>query len=446
MSLNVGFNGFVYDESGNAIDAKFQAHYVRQGVWNSVRDTTAQYYSFNAGDADSLTQDGTLLSGDVVIITCWYGDGAGGVTRADRNGIFDKFAAVAITHDGVTSSYTVNIQLMPKTAPTISWTHSSTGTINRTFAAYDYSYDYYNWTYSGHTMTHRAAYYGVSIFPYVGQLVTNYQWDTNGVFDTPNTHTYTGIGDYAITIRVTNAWNLTSEGTAPIRIFYNKPILSTAFTPDGVNTPIRVTDTATMLDTVTDEDSRVTSIDHTWIVNDRTTGANISTTVTHTGTELSYNYNELIQALAKHYAKITVNWNDGFADQVSTVTTELTITNWKPIVNYTYQFLSDTLMEFTPNCSDIDGTVVDYKWDLYTLVPFTSNQYTLAKTDDLTVSDPLRITFNSVGHFKMRLTAKDDYGDTAYLEQEFDVTGGSGTCAANTTEGFSFIFPNTIHY
>jgi hypothetical protein len=102
---------------------------------------------------------------------------------------------------------------------------------------------------------------------------------------------------------------------------------------------------------------------------------------------------------------------------------------------------------FTSDCSDIDGDIVQYTWKLYSLVPFTDGDYTLAKTDVLNTSDDLTITFESVGHYKMVLTAKDDYGGTASFASEFDVTGASDCVAATMVEEeIFFIVPSKYDY
>ena len=451
MSLNVSFKGYTVDENGDRIDCKFQVYYVRQNVWNDVRDTSSQYYSCNAGDSDSLTQDGELKAGDVIFLCFWQGDGSGGDTPDSRDNIFDRFSFIKIVHDGSTADYDIDVQLKPKAPPTINWYLNSVRTINRTVTAYDNSYDYMSWTYDDNTMYHRKTYYGATLFPKVDELTTEYDWDdpndsVDG-YESNNTHSYSDIGDYSVKIHVTNAWGLDSTGTIDIRIKYNSPIAGVVFDPDGVTNKIHTTESDTITAAIQDEDSRISSIEHHWIVRDRDDGSTISDDTVDTNTTLDYEYTKTIQVLQKHFAKQIISWNDGYDDQTIEYERELIITNWLPLVNFNITYLNDKTVKFTPNCSDIDGDVVEYKWDLYALIPFTEDGYSLAKTVTNNDDSEVTINFEQSGHYKMLLTATDDYGGSATFAKEFDVTIGAGECATmDISSDMFFMFRNVKYY
>ena len=432
MSLNVSFKGTVYDENNAAIDCKYQVHYVSQNVWNSVRDTGIQYYSANAGDNDSLTQDGKLNTGDVILVCFWQGDGSGGVTPTTRDGIFDRFGVYVIVYDGTTSSYVFDVQLLPKVKPTISWTLNSVRTINRNIIANDSSFDSMKWTYNTKDIFHRKTFYGVTVFPSVDVLTVQYDWvdpnDNVTGYEVSNTHQYTAIGDYTVKISVVDKWNLSNTGTIPIRVKYNKPIGDLTFSPDGVTSKIHTTETDTITAAIIDEDNRILNIDHHWVIRDRSTNNLITDTLVVSNTTLNYTYNETIQVLQKHYSEQIISWNDGYNDQSITFIKELNITNWLPLVNMSISYINDKSVKFIPNCSDIDGSIVEYKYELYVLIPFTNQGYTLAKTDILTTNASLQVNFDSNGHYKMVLTAKDDVGGKSSYEKEFDITIGAGVC------------------
>lgn len=432
MGLNISFKGSVYDENDNAIDCKYQVHYVTQNVWNDVRDTDTEYYSANAGDSDSLSQDGKLDAGDIVLVCFWQGDGNGGATPDNRDSLFDRFGVYTIVHDGSTSSYVFDVKLMPKVKPTISWYLNNIRTINRDVVAIDNSYDWTKWTYDNKDMFHRQSYYGVSVFPKVDLLTVEYDWgdDNDNVdgYESSNTHQFTAIGDYTVKIHVTDEWTLDDTATIDIRIKYNIPIGLLSFSPDGVSTKIHTTEDDTITADITDEDSRITNIDHHWIVKNRDDGSLISDTLVDSDTTLDYSYTKTIQVLQKHYATQDISWNDGYDDQEFTYSKELIITNWLPLVNMSISYINDKSVKFIPNCSDIDGSIVEYKYELYVLVPFTDQGYTLAKTDVLTTDDTLQVNFDSNGHYKMVLTAKDDVGGKSSFEKEFDITIGAGVC------------------
>jgi len=454
MGLNVSFKGNVYDENEDAIDCKYQVHYVRQDVWNDVRDTDSGYYSANAGDDDSLTQDGELKANDVILLTFWQGDGSGGETPDNRDNIFDRFAVYSIVHDGSTSDYVFDVQIKPKAAPNISWTLPSVGRLNKTITAHDHTNDDSSWTYDDVNFYHRKVYYGMTVFPKVDQLTTTYDWgDDEDGYEDSNTHSFTAIDDYTVAIKVINAWDLTSDDTKDIRIKYNIPIGKITFDPDGISTKVHTTESSTATADITDEDDRITNIKHRWLIKDRDDGSDISDDLVDENTDKSYEYSKTINVLQKHYGVQVISWNDGWDDQELTYTKELIITNWKPLVNFDQVNLNDTKVKFTPKCSDIDGTVDKYTWklyalvQLYALVPFKDGEYTLAKTDILTTDDDLTIEFDAAGHYKMLLTGTDDYGESASFSREFDIVLG-GDCAAVEliSDDCFFIFPDKIDY
>ncbi len=451
MGLNVSFKGNVSDENDDAIDCKYQVHYVRQNVWNDTRDTASAYYSANAGDADSLTQDGELKANDVILVSFWQGDGSGGPTPDNRDSLFDRFGVYAIIHDGSTADYVINVQLKPKLAPDISWSLPSTARINRNVHASDYSDDESAWSYEDKTIYHRNTYYGRTVFPKVGLLTTTFNWnddnDDEDSYEVSDDHSFVQIGDYLVDLHIVNAWDLYSDDQKPIRLKYNLPIGNLSFNPNGTSTKVHTTEDSTYTAGITDEDSRITSIDHKWYIKDRDNGNEISDTLVETNTTLDYQFTKTIEILQRHYGKQIISWNDGWDDLVITYLEELPITNWKPLVNFSQVSLNDTKLKFTPSCSDIDGTVDRYTWRLYALVPFQDGEYTLAKTDVFNDDQDLEIEFDAAGHYKMVLTGRDDYGDDASFTREFDITGG-GDCT--TVEMISddcfFIFPDKIDY
>jgi len=451
MGVNVSFKGNVYDENNIAIDCKYQVHYVRQNIWNNVRDTTSQYYSANAGDADSLTQDGSIKANDVILVAFWQGDGLGGPTPNNRDNLFDRFGVYAIVYDGVTADYVINVQLKPKFIPNINWTLTSAARINNNVHAYDYSNDESSWVYAGKTLYHRHSYYSHVVFPKVGLLTTTYDWsDTNAAvtgFETSPDHIFTVIGDYSVHLKVINAWSLENNDIKPIRLKYNIPIGGLSFNPDGTNILVHTTENSTYTASITDVDNRITSIEHRWLIQNRDTNATISDELIASNLALNYQYTKTILALQNHYGKQVITWNDGWVDQVVTYTKQLPITNWLPLVNFTNLFLNDTKIRFTPNCSDIDGSIVQYTWNLYALVPFQAGQYTLAKTDINTTGADVEVIFDAAGHYKMSLTVQDDYGDSATYSKEFDITlSGSCSTVAMIEEDVFFIIPDEIDY
>jgi hypothetical protein len=413
-----------------------------------VRSTDSAYFSCNAGDDDSLGQEGELKDGDVILLTYWYGDGNGGDTVDNRDNIFDKFAVTSITHDGETAEYSFDVQILPKEAPIISWTLSPENkTINRDITVDDNTSDEKGWTYNDTYLKHDKVYYGETVFPKVGVFTKKYDWDDDNGYVDDTVHQYDTIGDRTVKTKITDAWDLTSEGSIDISVKYNPPIGKVTFDPDGYSTKVHTTEDDTITADITDEDSTITEIEHHWIVKDRDNGDVISDDTIDTNTELDYEYTKTIEQLQKHYASQVIKWNDGYDDLEFTYTKELHITNWLPLVNFDYKFATSTKMEFTPKCSDIDGEVIRYLWKLYALIPFKDGEYVEAIVIDNDSDDKVTIEFNNYGHFKMVLEATDDYGGKASYTKEFDVNGGT-ECVGTSgfVDDFYFIFPAKYEY
>jgi len=451
MGLNISFKGYAHDEDDNKIDCKFQVYFARQDVWNNVRDTDKNYYSCNAGDDDALTQDGTVKKGDVILLTFWQGDGSGGATADNRDGLFDRFSVHKIIHDGETDEYVVEAMLKPKTAPNISWYLNSVRTINKTVRTYNYTNDKLTWTYDDNTFYHTKKVGTYEVFPKVGELTSVFDWtddedDVDGYEDT-NNHSYTVIGDYKPKIKVTNAWDLSSENEKDLRIKYNRPIGALTFDPNGTTNQVHTTEDSTSEANITDIDERITEIEHHWIVRDRDNGDEISNATVDTNTTLDYSFTKTIEVLQKHYSKQIIKWNDGYDDIITNYERELVITNWIPLVNFKYKFVSETKIKFTPDCSDLDGDVVNYKWDLHSLIPFKNGEYVLSLNTTNDDDAVVEIEFETPGHYKMVLTATDDYGGSAAFVTEFDVTGESDCAGTDLMENdLCFIIPEKYKF
>lgn len=423
MALNLGFNGFVYDHDNNPVDCKFQAHFVRQGTWNSIRSTASQYFSCNAGDGDALTQEGEVKTNDVILLAFWVGDGSNGSTSDSRDTLFDEFGVVAITHDGVSSAYNFNVQLQPKTPPVISWTHPTVWTINNTITLTNNSSDSHNWSYEGKTFHHRRTYYGVNVFNKVDVLDSLYNWGEGEADTTSTNNIYENIGVYTTHIETTNQWGLSSEDDSSVTIKYNTPTLGSYFTPNGVNPVVRTTGSSVAISTITDIDNRITNIDYSCIVRNRDNYAEISNTVIDTNTIIDYEYDVNIELLQRHFAKQTVYWNDGFDDLIISGENELPITNWKPEVDFSIVEQDSLLVDFIPLATDLDGVIVEYRWKIYSEIPFQDGTYTLAKEEVVTTSDTLHVTFSSMGNYRAELAVIDDYGDSSVVYKDFTLEG-----------------------
>jgi len=457
MALNVTFTcNSIYDELGNPINCKYQAYYPEHGVWNTVRNSELYQYNCNAGDADSLTQTGSLLAGEHIILAFWQGDGVGGLTGPDRTGLKDRMSYFVITHDGITNTYIIDVELRPKTAPDCSWYLTSSATINRNVTAYSYATDDFLWTYGGHTMYHYNKYSGTVIFDSIGSLGITFDFGEGAGFAAINTHTYLAMADYIASHKALNQYSLSSTCTRPIRLKYNTPIGGITFTPDGITTgsELQKGDLVTTTAGIIDEDSRITGIDHHWIIKDRTNNTTIiRDTLVATNTLLNYSYDSTLLELQDTFAYQYITWNDGWNNFTITNNKELQVKNISPTVTIDKLDLSTKDKRFSQVSSDLDGTVISWNWKVYLLMPFSGAWVEVFQTT--TNGSPLDITFNEAGTYKTEITIQDDFGKysttnttpagTAVASLQFDISA-AGTCTGNTAmnEEVFFVFPDVV--
>ena len=457
MALNITFTcNNVVDENDNAINCKYQVYYPEHNHWNDARDTELFQYNCNAGDGDALTQTGALLSGQHIVIALWQGDGAGGTTGADRTGLKDRFAYHVITHDGVTNTYVIDVKLTPKEAPTCNWYLPSTATINREVTAASYASDNFTYAYSGTTHYHYRKYGSELIFNSVGNLTVTFNFEDGDGYEATNKHTFTTVADYNAKHKVVNGYSLESICNKDIRLKYNVPIGFISFNPDGYGAGDEVSK-GSFVDVnaaITDEDSRITSIDYNWTIKNRTNNATIvRDTLVNANTNLTYTYNVELLELQDSFAYQRISWNDGWQDLLVTKSKELQVKNIAPDVAIGKIDLSAKEKRFTQISEDADGTVTSWKWKIFLLMPFSGAWVEVFNT--ATDGSPIEILFNEAGRYKAEITVEDDwkkysttnssYAGFSSDEIEFDISAaGNCTAAAGMTDEVFFIFPDVI--
>jgi len=450
MALNITFTcNEVVDENGDAINCKYQVYYPEYDVWNNVRDTEQYQYNCNAGDDDSLSQTGSFLKGDHAIVCLWVGGD-------DRTGLKDRMAYYVITHDGETTTYVIDVELIPKTAPSCSWYLSTTATINREKTAYSYASDDYKWTFDDTTHYHYNKYDGEVIFDSIGNLNIQFDFDEGDGYEDTNKHTYSAIGDYTAKHKVVNGYDLESVCERDIRLKYNTPIGCLTFDPDGYGSGDELSkgDTVDVTACITDEDSRITDIEYHWIIKDRDSGDVIRDTTVDNNTQLDYSYNVELLELHDTYGYQYISWNDGFDDRTVTKKRELQVKNILPEVSISKVDLSAKEKRFEQVSTDADGEVISWDWKIYLLMPFSGEWVEVYQTTTED-GDPIEITFNEAGSYKTRITVQDEFGKysttnsaaygESFAEIEFDINAaGNCTSSMGMNDEVFFIFPDVI--
>ena len=453
MALNITFTcNTVQDENGNAINCKYQVYYPEHNLWNNVRDTQLFQYNCNAGDGDSLTQTGSFLSGQHAIVALWVGGN-------DRTGLKDRMAYHVITHDGVTSTYVIDVQLRPKMAPSCNWYLNTTATINREKTAYSYADDDYSYVFNGTTHYHHRKYGSEVIFDSIDShdmLDITFDFGEGDGYATTDKHTYIGIGDFTAHHKAINQYSLQSICDRDIRLKYNTPIGCLSFSPDGYGSgdEVQKGDTVTTTACITDEDSRITDIEHHWIIKDRDDNSTIiRDTKVANNTILDYSYDKELLELQDTFGYQYISWNDGWEDHTITKYREIQVKNITPEVTISKLDLSSKEKRFEQISTDDDGSITTWSWKIYLLMPFSAEWVEVYNTTS--DGSPIQIVFNEAGKYKAEITVEDDYKkysttNSTYAgfasdEIVFDISA-SGTCTSSgmLQEDVFFIFPDVV--
>jgi len=445
LALNITFTcNTVKDELGNNIDCKYQVYYPEHGIFNTVRDTSFSQYNCNAGDADSLSQTGSFLSGEHAVLMFWQGDGAGGLTGPDRTGLKDRLAYYVIPYDGVSTTYVIDVVLKPKNAPTSTWNLVTAATINRTVTGTTTATDEETYTDGITTFYHYRNYGSTVIFDSISNLTETYDFGDGAGYASTNVHNYIVVADYVANHKVVNAYNLSSITPKNIRLKYNVPIGGLSFNPNGISPLVYMNDSIITTAAITDEDARITNIDHHWITIDKNTSTVKSDITEASNVNLVYAYTDTIPSLDIMHADQIITWNDGWNVLTFTYSQTLTVTNILPTVTISKADLSTKDKRFSQVSSDVDGTIVNYEWVVYVILPF-SGVYSQVYSTSNTTGAAIDLSFNETGSYKTVLTVTDDVSGQSSAETLFDITSG-GTCTGITSmnDEVYFIFPDVL--
>lgn len=393
------FTGNIVDENEDAIECSYQAYHVQQNKWSDVRSSESQQYSFDLSDADFLSNDNTATNNSETVVIAFWQEGA------DRTGLKDRFSLVTIYLDG-SSVYAVDVQLIPKLAPTSNWAIPTSTTVGTNIAASPSASDVYQWDYNGFTFKHDDYHY-TAMFDSVGQLTYECDWDDEEGYVTTPSVTYSAVGDYNPTLKATDAYDLSSTTSKTIRVYYNQPTVT--FSQD-IADPV-LNDSLTISVTVDDPDSTVTNIKHYFDEELQVESTNLSERYTVT---LSEN---------KTYSYYTeVYWNDGFADQVLTVSGSVELTNQPPTAQLTYSN-TNNVYTFISNAVDPEGLLDRVEYRIYvdgnTILEESPSTYewSLIGSRIVTEADWNQVvTFYRGGQYKVECIAYDTDGLASTVE------------------------------
>jgi hypothetical protein len=402
MALNITFTGNIVDNNNNPLDCKCEIYHLESDTWSAPYDTSFQQYNMNAGDAQFLTQDGSVNVGDRFILKFYTQD-------------LSLYGAFTIVHDG-SNVYINDVKLMPDQPPMYGdpsdyWHLSSTSYGNTKegnlylgakgdviTAVYSFTNDY-QYIYNGLTLVHKDRWYGTDLFPNNDIQSVTFDWG-DGSTDTDNTHTYTDISaSYTVTVTITNKSGLTTTDIKQIKILNRKPSIAISTSPSV----LYAGDTVNITGSVTDVDNTITQV----VIKYK--GNVIETINNPIGNILS---SFILDPLYEPNPNLSfdVTWNNGFSSETFTINKTISLTNRPPVGTLTVTPTGGGNYELSVDASDPDGTVVavDYKISVYNSLLGGETQVYEANGVDPNVTHT--VSLGTEGEYTVRAIIYDNYG------------------------------------
>jgi hypothetical protein len=427
LSLNINYQGNITNANGDEVECKYQAYVPSIDKWSDIRESEDFQYNINFGDGDLKTQSGTVSSGEIILIAFWIG-------AETRDVELEQFSVIQFSYDG-TDSTVQDVQILPPHMPSCSFSLPDNGYVGVEVSASSSASIVYQWSINGYTHFQRQTWYGTTVFGFLSIIDDKFLFDTNYTDDT--SFTYTNSGDYLVRHRAITSYNLQSICEKNVRIKYSAPIPHISFSPDSVV----VGDAIGVTDTVTDEYSRITNIEHIF------DGILIAE-----NTESTFSYIRQLLIYKEYVARMSISWNDGFDDQTLSITASPSVNNQPPIISLIVNKENSGvkgLYKASITTSDNEGDVVNVNWKIFFLNTGSNlpDPYFICNSDkegdtfeniynrDMEPSvTELDLLFAIKGQYKITVTAYDEQGLNAASSQTIEVTE---VCTTGTGTGTS---------
>lgn len=180
-------------------------------------------------------------------------------------------------------------------------------------------------------------------------------------------------GDRNISITVYEKWGTASTVTQTVQVKYNEPTVNFYWTPETINdewdtnTKIRGNETITFINSSTDIDNRANQYTYSFIIHDTDLNGN---DVTKTFSNLS-----LVDSIQYNFAspgtktvELVCYWNDGYADQVTSVSKTINIYEQNVIINSINQLNASsdrwTAVNFNVSLTGNLNAISNVKWTI----------------------------------------------------------------------------------
>ena len=284
----------VYDKDEAETNAKYTGYHHETGETSNEHNTEDAQISFDNGDAD-WDGNGTPFPEDDVALIHTYTD--------------DQCSVVRIVSTGA-DSYSPDIQIKDCQPPTTKVLVND-GTVNKDVPADNHSSDEYQWDFNGITHYHKYSWYGQVLCENVGIATVEYDFDDGDGYAEDDVHQYTDIGDYNVSVKVTNKCGLEATDTKTIRIKYNQPVVTLSNDPEKP----KVNEDITVSIDINDPDNTITD-DKRYIDDTETT-------------DTTFSWSEVND----HVYKVTLTWNDGYEDQTFDSELLIKMENQPPTLN-----------------------------------------------------------------------------------------------------------------
>lgn len=447
MALFKQFSGSVVDMNGSKITSyRCRGYHKQSNTWSSwyvSSDTTGQY-NMNMGDAAWLTQNGSISTGDTVVLIFETLES----TIATRS--FCVYETKLVSAQDV---YLQNVQLRMPVSPAVKnkWalvspsfkgelyvdsSNSSrviykartreTVTVSESFT------DEFSWVYSNATFKHVATLYNQELFSdRVGIKLALYDWNTGIYTDVPSksftSATSSDTGGYiAIKVKVTNVAGLISTDTLYLQVRLNQPSAILTWLPEkpSIKDTLAITGTIVAIDN--NMLNAVYSFDATTIATDTT-----STYRWQQGLDSAYR--------ADHVIAMVVRWTDGFDINTFTVSEPLEMANIPPTFSVVKKdSTKDGYIRLAlNNLSDPDGATsnIRVKWDLEFVTPLATDYTSIYATTYPDAPNPryIDLPLTTVGNYKMVATAIDEAGGETSNYVEFTIEQTVDTSSVSTS-------------
>jgi hypothetical protein len=442
MALFKQFSGEIFDKDGvPKTNVRFKGYHKPTNKWSTWYDSgTESQYNINLGDAAWLTQDGTSLSGDIILIVLETTE----VNPIDRQFVMFETSVTSV------GTQVQDVQLKEIQPPNVTglWYLSSPtdgittyndpivagrkiniGRINEVITATSNFNNNFTWTFAGALMLHYETYQTQTIFADRLAIVTiNYDWLDNLADDWAalNLHTYTAISNTTnpkyneVRVKATNKKGLSTIDTLWLQLRYNAPVPNFDWTPNRPS----IQDTFVVTNQAVDINSRIANIVY-----------KLDGSVLFNNYDKAYSWMQMLGSTyqSTHTINTDILWNDGFTDNTIIYSETITMTNLAP----TFTILNEVVGEVASNHNrftlqdllDPDGpsNQIAVKWTISYKTPF-DNIYKVVYDPGYPAVIDLSFRewiFNIQGEYRVTATAKDIHGEESSRSVDLNFASGS---------------------